>query len=162
MALLERDREAPPAWRGNLPVTNRYTFGLAGERFFRAIKEEGRIMGSICHHCVITYVPAAAFCERCLNPIDDWVDAGASGEVHSFTILYVNYDGSPRETPELIGFIRLGDGGLVHRISEISVEEISIGMPVEAVFKPASERIGSIVDIKYFRPTGKASKNSVA
>ena len=58
MALLERDPRAPAAWHGDLPVTSRYTAGLAGERFFRAIKDEGRILGTLCTECDITYVPA--------------------------------------------------------------------------------------------------------
>lgn len=152
MALLERAHDAPQHWRGNLPVTNRYTFGLAGERFFREIKENGRIMGSICHRCDVKYVPAAAFCERCLNPIDDWVEVDGSGEVHTFTLLCVNLDGSPKEVPEIVAFVRIGDGGLVHRLGETSIDEIYIGMPVEAVLKPADQRSGSILDIEYFRP----------
>ncbi len=154
MPLLERDQNNVQSWRGNLPVTNRYTYGIAGERFFREIKDNGRIMGSICHHCDINYVPGVAFCERCLNPVDDWVEAGSSGEVHSFTLVCVNVDGSPKEAAELVAFVRLGDGGLVHRIGETSIDEIYIGMPVEAVFKPAAERSGSILDIEYFRPNG--------
>lgn len=154
MALLERNRNAPQSWRGDLPVTSRYTYGLAGERFFREIKDHGRIMGSICHHCDIHYVPGVAFCERCLNPVEDWVDSGISGEVHSFTLLCINQDGSAKETPELIAFIRIGDGGLVHHLAETSIDEIYIGMPVEAVFKPANQRSGSILDIEYFRPAG--------
>jgi uncharacterized OB-fold protein len=154
MALLERNREAPAAWQGDLPVTSRYTFGLAGERFFRAIKDEGRILGTVCHHCHVTHVPGAVFCERCLSPLDEWVDVGTTGELHSFTLLYENYDGSRRETPELVGFVKLGDGGLVHRLGETLVEEVYIGMPVEAVFKPQAERTGSILDILYFRPAG--------
>jgi len=57
MTLIERNPDAPDAWQGNLPVTNRYTFGIAGERFFRAIKDEAKIMGTYCPHCKHTYVP---------------------------------------------------------------------------------------------------------
>jgi hypothetical protein len=46
MTLLERDKNAPQAWMGNLPVTSRYTFGLAGEKFFRAIKDDAKILGT--------------------------------------------------------------------------------------------------------------------
>ena len=38
MTLLKRDPNAPVSWQGELPVTNRYTYGLAGEKFFRALK----------------------------------------------------------------------------------------------------------------------------
>ena len=152
MTLLKRDLGAPQAWQGELPVTSRYTYGLAGERFFRAIKDEGRILGSVCPKCQITYVPARAFCERCLGELDEWVDAGAQGEVYTFTVLHVAYDGSPLETPEIVAFISLGDGGLVHRLGEVEAEDVFIGLLVEAVFKPQEERLGSITDILYFRP----------
>jgi len=152
MALLERDPNAPVAWRDEMPVTSRYTFGLAGERFFRAIKDEGRILGTHCPRCDRTYVPATLFCERCLGELDEWVDVGTVGQVHTFTLLYVNYDGSPRETPEVVAFVRLGDGGLVHRLGEVAPEDVHVGMQVEAVFKPQAERTGSILDIEYFRP----------
>ena len=153
MTLLHRDPKAPLSWQGDLPVTNRYTYGLAGEKFFRSIKDEGRILGTHCPNCDRTYVPAAVFCERCLAKLDDWVDVGTSGEVITFTFLFVNLDGSPRDKPEIIAFVSFGDGGLVQRLSEINPDQVEIGMLVEAVFKPASERIGSILDIDYFKPT---------
>jgi uncharacterized OB-fold protein len=137
---------------GNLPVTSRYTFGLAGEKFFRAIKDEGKILGTHCPKCERTYVPGVLFCERCLSELDAWIDVGTTGEVHTFTLLYENYDGSPRETPELVGFVKFGDGGLVHKLGEIEPEAVEIGMRVEAVFKEAAAREGSILDIVHFKP----------
>jgi uncharacterized OB-fold protein len=152
MTLLQRDPNAPVSWLGDLPVTNRYTYGLAGEKFFRAIKDEGKILGTYCPHCDHTYVPAAAFCERCLGKLDEWVDVGTIGDVVTFTVLNVALDGSPLDKPEVIAFIRFGDGGLIHRLGEIEPEQIEIGLMVEAVFLPASKRVGSILDIKYFKP----------
>jgi len=152
MTLLERDPNAPSTWRGDLPVSSRYTFGLAGERFFRAIKDEGKILGSRCTRCNHTYVPATSFCERCLGETGDWFDVGTIGTIHTFTLLYKDYDGSYREEPELVAFIRMGDGGLIHRLGEISPDEVKIDMEVEAVFLPIADRKGSILDIQYFRP----------
>ncbi|MBM3144985.1 MAG: Zn-ribbon domain-containing OB-fold protein [Chloroflexi bacterium] len=152
MILLERNPQAPRAWLGNLPVTSRYTFGLGGERFFRAIKDEGKILGTHCPKCERTYVPATIYCERCLGKLDEWVDVGSTGAVHTYTLLYENYDGSPREEPEIIAFVSMGDGGIVHRLGEIDPEEVEIGLEVEVVFKPKSERQGSILDIVHFRP----------
>jgi uncharacterized OB-fold protein len=152
MTLLQRDPNAPVSWLGDLPVTNRYTYGLAGEKFFRTIKDEGKFLGTYCPHCDHTYVPAAAFCERCLGKLDDWVDVGTIGDVVTYTVLNVSLDGSPLDKPEVIAFIRFGDGGLIHRLGEIEPEQIEIGLMVEAVFLPASKRTGSILDIKYFKP----------
>jgi uncharacterized OB-fold protein len=152
MTLLNRDPNSPFQWRGEFPVTNRYTYGLAGEKFFRTLKEESKILGTYCPHCDYTYVPAAIFCERCLAKLDEWIDVGTTGEVDTYTILHVNLDGSPTETPQIIAFIRFGDGGLVHRLAEIDPEQVDFGITVQAVFKPVIERIGSILDIAYFKP----------
>jgi uncharacterized OB-fold protein len=152
MTLLQRDPNAPVSWLGDLPVTNRYTYGLAGEKFFRTLKDEGKILGTYCPHCDHTYVPAAAFCERCLGKLDDWIDMGTIGDVVTYTMLNVALDGSPLKKPEIIAFIRFGDGGLIHHLGEIEPEQVEIGLMVKAVFLPTSKRIGSILDIKYFKP----------
>jgi uncharacterized OB-fold protein len=154
-----RDPRAPDNWQGTLPVTSRYTFGLAGERFFRALKEQGQIFGTYCPACNHTYVPAQIYCERCLAELTDWQDIGLIGEVYTFTLLHINLDGSPKAEPEIIAFVRMGDGGLVHRLGNISIEDISIGMQVQAVLKPQPERQGSILDIIYFEPVGSQSSN---
>jgi uncharacterized OB-fold protein len=151
MTLLERDPKAPQAWFGNLPVPSRYTYGLAGERFFRALKDEGQILGSYCPECDHTYVPATVFCERCLGELTDWEDVGLIGELHTFTMMFVGYDGAELDEPELVGFVSFGDGGIVHRI-DADPDELEIGMPMQAVLKPAAERVGSILDIEYFEP----------
>ena len=140
------------AWQGDLPVTSRYTFGLAGERFYRAIKDEGKIFGTRCNKCERTYVPAAIFCERCMGELDTWIDVGKSGEVYTYTLLSEDLDGNRKENPDIIAFIRFGDGGLVHRLSEVDKDQVTIGLGVEAVFKAKSEREGSIQDISHFRP----------
>ena len=154
MTLMERDRHAPQAWRGEMPVTSRYTFGLGGERFFRALKDEGQILGARCEECDITYVPGRAFCERCMAELDDWFDVGAFGEVETFTFVFEDLDGNGLEEPEIVAFVRIADGGLIHRLGEIDLEDVEIGMPVEAVLKPESEREGGIEDIVFFRPIG--------
>ncbi|MCQ3938256.1 MAG: DNA-binding protein [Chloroflexi bacterium] len=151
MTLLERDKHAPAAWHGNLPVTSRYTYGIAGEKFFRALKDEGRIMGTVCPNCGLTYVPAAAFCERCLSELTEWVDVGLVGELHTFTILFVDYEGNPLDEPELVGFVKFGDGGIVHKL-EAEPDTLAIGMKMEAALKPKSKRTGSILDIEHFKP----------
>ena len=152
MTLLHQDPQAPLAWQGDLPVMNRYTYGLAGEKFFRTIKDEAKILGTHCPNCSRTYVPAAAFCERCMGKLDEWVDVGTIGDIVTYTVLNVSLEGTTLDKPEIIAFIRLGDGGIIHRLGEIEPEQLEIGLLVEAVFLPKSKRVGSILDIKYFKP----------
>lgn len=152
MSLLYRDADAPKKWLGELPVTNRYTYGLAGEKFYRAIKDHAQILGTHCPRCNITYVPPSIYCERCFSELTDWVDVGTIGELHTFTLLYENMDGSSKEKPQAIGLIKFGNGGLVHLLGEISPEEIYIGMLLKAKFKSQKDRVGAITDIQYFYP----------
>lgn len=142
------------ACKGEIPGEGVYTYGPAGERFFREIKERGRILGTRCSTCSLTYVPARLFCERCFAELGDWVDVGMRGTVHAVTTLYMGLDGAALEKPEPVAFVRIADGGLIARLIEIAPERASIGMEVEAVLKPPSERTGSPLDILGFRPAG--------
>ena len=125
---------------------------VAGERFFRALKDEGKFLGSRCPHCDITYVPGRSFCERTMAECEEWMDVGTQGIVDTFTVLHVDYDGSELDEPTVVAFVRIEDGGIVHVLGEIEPEEVFIGMPVEAVLKPQGDRIGSITDIEHFKP----------
>lgn len=152
MALLKRGALDPQSWPGEMEIPARYTAGLAGERFFRALKDDGEILGSRCTRCEILYVPARQFCERCLDELVDWSNVGTLGEVHTFTLLFRDVDGNALPEPEIVAFVQFGDGGIVHRLREVEPEDVFVGMPVVAVLRPASQREGSILDIAYFRP----------
>jgi uncharacterized OB-fold protein len=139
---------------GDIPVYGQYTYGVAGERFFREIKDNARIMGTICNNCSLTYVPARLFCERCFNKLEKWLEVNKKGLVHTYTIAYLDLDGAKLKEPVILAMVQIDDtcGGIVHRLGEVKPDEVKIGMPVEAVFKAKADREGSILDIKYFKP----------
>jgi len=142
------------AWEGDMPTQGRYTVGIAGEKFFREIKDNGRFLGTVCPECGITYVPPRLYCEQCFGHLEEWVEASATGRVHTFTVVHLDLDGNRLPEPRTLAFVHLdgADGGLVHYLDEVAPEQVCIGMPVEAVFKEKAERKGSILDIEYFRP----------
>jgi uncharacterized OB-fold protein len=144
--------DRPSHYEGLFPVTNRYTFGISGEKFFRALKDDGVILGTHCPNCNKLYVPGISFCNECLQELEDWRVVENIGTVVTFTILNKNLDGSQRLDPEIVAFIQMGDGGFVHRLAEIDPKSVFIGMQVAAVIKEPEERIGSILDIRYFKP----------
>jgi uncharacterized OB-fold protein len=142
------------SWHGNIPIESRYTVGIAGERFFREVKDNARFLGTRCPNCDLTYVPPMMYCERCFTRLEEWVEVASKGTVHTYTVLYIDLDGSPLAESEIMAFVKLdgSDGGMVHRLSEVRPDEVEIGMRVEAVFKAKDEREGSILDIEYFKP----------
>ena len=130
-----------------------YTLGVAGERFFKELKQKGRIMGAKCPRCGIVYVPPRMYCERCFSKLEEWVDVGKRGVIHTFTIATIDIDGSKLEKPVVYALVKFegAHGGIIHKIGE--TDNVCIDMKVEAVLKPPRERKASINDIKYFRPT---------
>jgi uncharacterized OB-fold protein len=156
MSLIERISSFGDAkvWYDNIPIESLYTVGIAGEQFFRAIRDRGVIMGTVCPTCDLTYVPPMLYCEQCFAELEEWVEVGTRGTVYTYTVLGVSLEDKPLEEPEVLALIKMEGvhGGLVHKLGEVKPEEVGIGMPVEAVFKSRKEREGSILDIKYFKP----------
>ncbi len=140
------------AWPGDFPVSHLYTMGIAGERFFRELKASGRFLGSHCAACDHTYLPPSIFCPRCFAALEEWKEVGPQGTVRAVTTAHRGVDGGALETPETLALIQLdgADDLLAQRIGGST--DVSIGARVEPVFKDPSEREGSILDIRYFRP----------
>ena len=138
---------------GHMETDYIYTLGIAGEKFFTEIKENGRILGAKCKRCSNIFVPPRLYCEKCFDKLAEWVNVGTKGVVYTFTIAYVDINGAKLKEPIIYALIKFdgAEGGLVHKLGEIKPNEVKVGMLVEAVFKPQAERTGNINDIKYFK-----------
>jgi len=157
MALTERLQNTTNVgyWTGEIPLEYVYTYGKAGEAYFRNLKEKGTFLGARCEKCEITYVPPRTYCEKCFSRLENnYIEVGISGTVHTYTVLYKDLDGSEKENPVLMAMVRLDgtDGGIIHYLGEVGPSEVKIGMKVKAVLKPKKARQGAINDIKYFKP----------
>jgi len=129
--------------------------GIAIGRYLVELKE-GRLIGVRCRQCNRTVIPPRNFCEWCFRPMDDWVYLPDTGTVNTFSLCYVTWDMRRIKEPEIPAVIDI-DGttpavGILHLLGEVAPKEVRIGMKVQAVWKPAEEREGSIRDIKYFKP----------
>jgi uncharacterized OB-fold protein len=69
-------------------------------------------------------------------------------------VLHRDLDDHPLDPPAILAYVKLhgSTGGLVHYLGEVDPEEVYIGLEVEAVFKDAVDRQGSILDVLHFRP----------
>ncbi len=129
--------------------------GIAIGRFLAELKK-GRIVGRRCHRCRRTMVPPRMFCEQCFRPTDRWVVLEDSGRVNTYSVSYLRWDASRLEEPTIPAVIEI-DGaskgmGIMHLLGEVDPKDVQMGMRVKAVWKPARQREGSILDIRYFRP----------
>ncbi|MBI1885990.1 MAG: Zn-ribbon domain-containing OB-fold protein [Chloroflexi bacterium] len=143
------------------PPLLRYAWdtGVAVGRFLQELKN-GRLIARKCRRCRRILVPPRIFCEECFRRTDEWVYVSDRGRVNTYSVSHIRWDASPLKEPVIVAVIEI-DGaspgmGILHYLAEIKPEDVRIGMAVEAVWKPAGERTGSILDIRYFRPGPEA------
>lgn len=141
-------------WGDEIPVEYLYTVGDVAEKFFEKIRDEAKIMGIKCEKCDLVYVPPRSYCERCFSRLKDWVELEPRGCVETYTVIHIDNNGSKLEKPIVLAMVKIDNahGGLIHKLGEVNMEDVKIGMRVEAVFEDKDKRRGSILDIKYFKP----------
>jgi hypothetical protein len=139
-------------YHGQIKIPNSYSAGAVGSRFLIELRDKKRIMGTRCPACNRVYVPARSICKDCFGQLDDWVEVSDRGTVLTYAVDYESKPIQPVEPPIIYGIIQLdgADTGFVHMLGEVDPEQLRVGMKVQAVFK--EERVGNILDIKYFKP----------
>ena len=129
--------------------------GVAIGRYLQELKN-GRLIARVCHECRRIMIPPRMFCERCFRPTDEWALVQDTGTIKTFSLCYITWDMIRLEHPQIPAVIDI-DGasagmGIMHLLGEVDPAAVHIGMRVQAVWKPAAERQGSITDIRYFKP----------
>jgi len=157
MTFLERTTDARRFrhWEGDIEADYIYTSGIAGERFFVALRDDGRLVAVRCDACDLAYLPPRMFCERCFSELTTYVDVPREGRVAAVTIARIDRSGEYLATPEAWAFVTFKGihGGLVHRLL-IDPERARAGMAVRVKVKPRDARVGAITDIEGFEPAG--------
>ena len=155
MTFLERTTDARKYrhWEGNVEADYIYTSGVAGERFFTALRDEGRILASRCTSCGLDYLPPRMFCEDCFAELTEYLDIRRDGRVAAVTVAHVDRTGARLSQPQVWAFVTfLGiRGGLVHRLL-VPTNHARVGLAVRAKLKPRESRTGTIADIEGFEP----------
>ncbi len=139
----------------NADLKYSWASGVAVGRFLSELKN-GRLIARKCNRCDRILIPPRMFCEDCFRDTDEWVYVKDTGTINTYSIAHVGTDAHRLTEPLFVAVINI-DGaselmGFLHLLGEIDEKDIKIGMKVQAVWKPAEERVGSILDIKYFRP----------
>lgn len=157
MTFLERttDPRRLRHWEGHMEADYIYTSGVAGERFFRALRDEGRLLAARCDACGLSYLPPRLFCERCFEELTQYVDVPAEGRVAALTVAHVDRRGNPLSRPDPWAFVTFRGihGGLVHRLLG-DPAQAKPGMRVRPRIRPKAYRTGTIADLEGFEPVG--------
>ncbi len=142
-------------------VEPRYSWaaGVAISRFLSELRE-ARLVARKCNLCERVLVPPRMYCEQCYRPTDSWVYVKDTGTVNTYSISHVGTDARRLTSPLLVAVVDIDDAspgmGILHTLGEVEPSHVSIGMRVQAVWKPREERQGAITDIRYFKPSEEA------
>ncbi|MCX5852888.1 MAG: Zn-ribbon domain-containing OB-fold protein [Deltaproteobacteria bacterium] len=129
-----------------------YWAGKMGTRFYTALRDQQKILGTPCTTCNKVFWPPRSICTFCFSELKDVVEIGPRGTVETFTLVTYTEPIHPRTAPFLYAVIKLdgADTGMAHFLDEVEIDKVHIGMRVQPVF--AKDRKGNILDIQYFKP----------
>ena len=157
MTFLERTTDARKLrhWEGNMEADYIYTSGVAGERFFVALRDQGKMLASRCTACGLDYLPARLFCEDCFAELTEFVDVPQEGRVAALTVAHLDREGVRLSRPQVWAFVTFRGirGGLVHRLL-VPPGRALVGLAVRPKLKARADRVGAITDIEGFEPVG--------
>ena len=142
-------------WWGNIPIHHRYTVGVAGQRFFAALRDEKVILASRCPVCGACFLLPKIYCERCFVETPDWGPVKGPGYIKTFTLVHRNLDEEALAQPvaaAVIGWEGVR-GGIVHRIGGMDPSQLRTGLKVEPQWREV--RTGNISDILFFKPVDR-------
>jgi hypothetical protein len=141
-------------WGGKIELYWIYTSGEAGDRFFKALRDEGKFIAAKCKKCGRVYFPPRMYCEFDFSETE-YQEISGKGRVRAYTVAWLDKDEKPLEKPEIYAIIDMEgtDGCMIHLLGEVEEDQVEIGMEVEPVLRDKSEREGTINDILYFKPS---------
>lgn len=135
-------------YEGEIPLSYRYTKGLAGDGFFKGLMK-GKITASVAKESGTVYCPPRIFCEDSFEEIDEIIELSGLGIVESFTVCFEDLHGDHME-PVVIGLITLeGASTMLPAKIICDPEEVFIGMPVKAEFVAEADREGTLNDVTF-------------
>jgi len=91
-------------------------------------------------------------CPSCFTETNSWKEVGPKGKLISYTIVLRQLAALQKKVPVAFGLICIdgADNAMLHYIGDVDVNNITIGMEVEAVF--ADDRNATINAISHFKP----------
>jgi len=96
--------------------------------------EQGKVMGTKCKDCGMTFFPPRADCYKCLASNVEWFEVTGKGKLMTYSKLEYGPVGFEADLPYAIAVADYGTYKVFARLSKnIPENEITVGMEVKAV-----------------------------
>ena len=157
ITLPEKLRDVEPVRSVRTPASMEYVYtaGQATTRFLKGIAER-KILGERAPGGKV-YVPSRGADPELGQPTSEQVELPHTGTLTSYCVVNVAFYGQGMEIPYTAGLILLdgADLPMMCLLQEVDVNDVRIGMRLEAVWVDDAELKPSLESIKWFRPTGE-------
>jgi uncharacterized OB-fold protein len=124
-------------------------------RNWRLREQRYRLEASRCTGCAALHFPPRAICPSCRSREMQPHNLSGRGTVYSYTLVYQAPEGFGDYVPYAVALVDLEEGPrLTAQLTDVNLDEVEIGMPVELVIRKWSEQgeEGMIVYGYKFRP----------
>ncbi|MFX1451971.1 MAG: Zn-ribbon domain-containing OB-fold protein [Promethearchaeota archaeon] len=150
----QTDPTFPMHWRGDMQADYLYPAGIAGDKFFKHLKQNDSFLATKCSSCNKIFLPPRLYCEDCFVeiPNENWMEVPLSGTIKLFTIATLNTHGEKLKNPKVVALINIDktDGALLGIIKTNNLKKNYLGVKVKAILRPSNKREGTLKDIIYF------------
>lgn len=147
--------EVEPLKSITTPVRVEYTYtpGIAATRYLNGLRH-GKLIGQASDSSGLVYIPPRGSCPRDGVPTSKEVEVSDKGTVVTLTVVRVPSENIKVELPYCVANILLdgADLSFTGLIQECEMEDVRIGMRVQAVWRDESEWDFTSENIKYFKP----------
>lgn len=143
----------PPVTRFMAPTRIEYLV-TAGDNtigFLRGILER-KLIGKRCPSCENVYMPPRGSCPMCAVAMTEPVEVSQRGTVTTFSVVRFPFPGQVLDPPYACAHILLdgADVPLLHVVGDCDVNEVRMGMRVEAVW--VQDLQPTLASVRYFAP----------
>jgi uncharacterized OB-fold protein len=110
-------------------------------RIWRLRLQRYKLQGTRCRNCADLRFPPVLVCCQCQSRDLGVFDFSGKGAVYSFSTVYSPLDRFEDVAPYVVALIELEEGPRVTaQLTDVSPNDVKIGMPVEMVIRRISER----------------------
>lgn len=130
-----------------------YTPGIAANKYLQGLRQ-GKLIGQKSDTSGLVYIPPRGSCPRDGVPTSEEVEVSDKGTVVTLTVVRVPSENIKVDLPYCVANILLdgADISFTGLIQECEMEDVRIGMRVQAVWRDASEWDYTSENIKHFVP----------
>jgi len=109
-------------------------------RFWRKQVARYNLIGTHCTNCKTYYYPPRNMCPKCRRDgkLENFKFSG-KGEILTYTVIHTAAEGFEKQTPYVLGIVKLEEGPSLTSQIVADPEDMKIGMKVRPVFRKLGE-----------------------